>query len=552
MPTQGDAWRHAWAHVDEVVRRGVLTSGGAPSKGVRQSLFRTVFPELPTHLTAYVHRGDPISDTEQDLIERAIREHGADLVALTLVATFVRGWFVTTPQVARRRAAERNVADLWAPRLREMIRDAGGIRPLAQRGDQAWATWLEDYYHVEATRPGDLLADAEAIRAYVLADGVEADLVRRIRVLWAARPGGPADTPGPLEPVGLHPDRVPQGAARAAIEELADARLASWTDDALSRALGLTDTPAGIPLPAPPVRRAEDDTGEHRWRSVGDPGDEDDEESAGRLPRPRDRSLLLRLIHRNRRGSGSDTREITVEGLVSEEIERSTGPLGLLEPASRRALVAAGASLAQSRWIDDPRDVYSVPADHPDKYLLQIAVQLRRCFFAAHTSLELLPEETHRRISRPIDTLGPRLWSRLHNWERDGKMTDPYQAVRFAWRSWLKDLPKPGTGSPPAAVPLDALPGAPGIDGGPVDPRVSLPPALLPHEDVVTALRHLAESLGAEAREFVEDVWSGYATEAEWAAVTARTEALAPGIIDPWPAFAAVLDYLTQLRSDDS
>lgn len=556
MRTQLEAWRRAWAHVDAEVQRGVLTSRGTPIKRVRQHLFRTLFPELGPQLTAYVHQHDVIQDSEQDLIVRATREHGADLVTVTAVATFVRRWIVTTPELTRRRAGGDGSADLWAPKVREMIQEAGGVRALAQQGEEAWTEWLRARFHVGAERPEELIADAEAIRTYVLADGVADLLGTEVARAWAARPVGPPAPPDALEPVGLNPARVPVEAARAAIEEGADALLAAWPDDALSRVLGLTGTSEGSPLSPPPVLAEDDAAPRHvpsgsRGDEAFDQAEEDDDEATPGLAPPRDRSLLLRLVHRNTRGAGSDRRAITVQDLVHEEIERCASPLALLGPASRRALVAAGASLAQTRWIDDPADARKVTADHPDKYLLLIAVQVRRCFFARHTRLELLPVDTQRRIAHPATTFGPRLWSRLHNWERDGKMTDPYLAVESAWRSWLKDLRKPSADSPPPPRPLDALPGAPGVDGAPVGPGVILSPAShLPFEDVVTALRHLAETLGEAVRDFVSDAWAGLARQADWAELTARADAEAPGIIADWPTFEAVLDYLTELRSD--
>lgn len=554
MPTQLVAWRRAWAHVDADVQQGILTSRGAPTKRVRQHLFRTIFPELGPQLTAYAHQNDDILDWEQDLIVRATREHGPDLILVTALATFVRDWIMTTPELTRRRAGGDGSADLWAPKLREMIQEAGGLRALAQQGEEAWAQWLRARFHVDADRPEELVADAEAIRMYVFAGGVTDLLGTELARAWATRPHDPRTRPAALVPVGLHPAHIPQEPQRAAIEKRADALLAEWPDDALSRVLGLTATPEGTPLPPPPVL-TEDDVATRQAPS-GSRGDEwfdedeEDEASPGLAP-PRDRSLLLRLVHKNRRGAGSDRRAITVQGLVREEIERCASPLALLGPASRRALVAAGASLAQTRWIDDPADARKMPADHPDKYLLLIAAQVRRCFFARHTRLELLPVETQRRIAHPATTLGPRLWSRLHNWERDGKMTDAYGAVTAAWRSWLKDLPKPGTGSPPPPQRLASLPGAPGFDGAPVGSRVSLPPApRLPFEDVVTALLHLTETLGDQTRDFLNDMWAGFARQADWAELTARSEAVAPGVVATWPTFEAVLDYLTELRSD--
>lgn len=536
MPTQLRAWAHAWTQVDEAVRRGPLTSLGAPTKRVRQYLFRTIFAELPTELTAYVHQGETISEGQQTLIERAVRDHRDDLLAVTEVATYVRGWIATHPALRRRRAEERGLADLWTPNVRDMLRDAGGVRALVELGEHEWAQWLSDRYHVDADHPEDLPSDAEAIRRYLLTPGVDALLTDTLAQRWALRPPGPATWPTTLEPLGLDPARVPDGDLRRLIDERADAVLAAWPDDALSRALGLTATPAGSTLRPPPMLRPEDDA------------DARDEVTGG-VTRPRERSLRLRLIHKNKRGEGSDTRALTVGDLVAEEIERCAQPLGLLEPPSRRALVAAGATLAQTRWIDDPDHVRTVPDDHPDKYLLRVAAQVRRCFFARHTQLELLPLETQRRIAHPVATLGPRLWSRLHNGERDGKASDPYEAVADAWQSWRKDLPKPGAGVPPPRS-LDSLPGAPGLDGAPVDPRVDLPTLHVPDEDVVVALQFLAETLGAAMQGFVKAVWDGQAEEAGWAALTASADAVAPGIIEVWPSFAAVVAYLNELRSD--
>lgn len=541
MPTQLQAWRRAWADVGDEVRHGVLSHAGTPTRKVRQTLFNTIFADLPTVLRSPRYQASPISQTEADEIAAATRAHLGELRVLTEVSDFVRRWIATTPELARERAAANNAADLWAPRVQRMVEDAGGVAMLAAQGEAGWEAWLRRYDHLDDTAPRDLPADGRAVRMYLGQPGVAALVEEEIDDVWARRPAETRTGRPDREFLGHLPWRVPTSDARRQIDARADRLLERWPHDTLCRVFGLTRVdPDTETLPPPPVFRPQEagepvaalDPGDEGWES--DDAGEDDERRG--IEAPLDRSLLLRLVHRNRRAPIAQGRPIHVHELVSEEIARSAAPLGLLGADARRALVAAVMPMTFPLWSSEPESAMTT-ANHPDRDVLRIVRLVRRLFRGR--DLEELPQDAQRRLLQPADTFGPRVWSRLHNRERDRREEDSYRTVASAFSSWLKDLLARYSAAPGHTT-LEDLPRAPGLDGAPY----------VRGEEVAIALRHLAETLPDEVRAFGRDLEGGFATALEWHQLTEAVEQIYPGIIDPWPAFDAVRDYLNELRSD--
>lgn len=530
MPTQLSAWTSAWRRLDEKVLTGPLSKDRAPLQKVRRTLFNTVFAELPTELRSTRHQARQLAETQVAAIEAAAVAHAEDLVTLTRVAEFVKGWFADTQAAAPQLTNVRNSADVWCPLVQAMAADAGDIAALGAQSATDWEAWLRVHHQLDIA-PEDRVADPAAIREHLHAPGVAKRVDADLAEAWERRPVAERPAPVRLDPMGFAPWRPPDAHLLADVVSRADAALAAWPADALAYRLCLTRQEG--PLQPPTTLPTRPEAGQAVTSSDDDgPIDEADEDSVeDRLPAPLDRNLLLRLVHRNKPRLGSRTRGITVPHLVGEEVARAAAPLGLLDVESRRAMVAAGATLATSLWVDDLAEIPEVARRSPDAYLWQGAAHIRRQVFGKHAQFDLLSRETQWRINEPIASFGPRLWSRLHNRERDGRPVDAWGATWSVWTGWLKSLYQPNPSGPPPLVLDDRTdPGTPAVD--------------IPSWRQRQAMLQLLALVPGPACAFGYAARAGTATSQEWDALTAAADEADPEAISSWPSFADMDDYL--------
>lgn len=560
MPTQFDAWRRAWKSLPDEVHLGPLSREGAPTRKVRQNLFPTIFTELTVEQRDPRRSSRELEEGQARQIINAVSRRREQLVDISRAATSLVDWFRRTPEV-QRLAGAANVADLWAPRLRDLL---AATDSLAEWGPERIAGWLNDYYHLGACDPALAAPDAVTIRAYLAHPEVASRTAADLTEQWTDRPGPfIGDTPN-LESLGLWMRGLPGVPQRQQLADLAADVLGNWPHDDLARRLGLSGARAGDEIPIPSVRR-------HETESPRDDGPPVsalsgvDQNAEPRTP-PLRRSLESRLVDFNIRGRGSDSRTgLTVSQLVSEEIVRVCSPLGLLDHQNRAAFIAASCTVDYPLWVDSMKDL---PPLHPEvdmatlspeeqrvarqETIIDAIRQVRLTLYSHDLTFESLPPAARDRLNDPAATFGPRLWSRLHNRERDGRaLADPYEAVRSAWIGWLKDLPRECGRSSQLR------------DDDEIEAKGGSTENELYSHPVAIALAQLSNLLGKDVVAFCQEATAGRVAAELWTDLTRRgDEEIAMVAANssprsstwdgpvPWPPFGSVVEYLQSVRAE--
>ncbi len=522
MPTQYDAWRQAWKLVDPEVRDGVLSSRGAPAKAARQTVFAQIFPDLEASLRSPRKSGSQIGQTEADLIKTAVLTQAARLRTVSRLAGFIQEWLTParTPEVQPQLARTRNRADEYFKLTQRLIR-RGGIDGLASLTDTNIEAWLREYYGLDGPGKPESSAGPREVYHHLHSPGVAEHVRSDLAHAFDTIPRNTHADGSKLAPLGLVPGDRPVGEARSALESAARTVLDGVAHDTLCRQLGLTAVLEG-PLEAPPVLTT--DSGRAAERS-----------------RPLDRPLENRLLDNNDERTGTVTRGMTVGELIAEEVSRTASPLGLSEEANRLALIAAVATMQVITW----------PEGKTPKILAgdDLAAAADKVSWRVHShfpgkTFEMLRATTRASINDPTSTFSPRLWSRLHNWERDARELDPYGGVAYAFNSWCKDLAERGWEHMVDASPLEDW-----LDVAPdkVKPQESRSRALHGVR-AYRSLDHAHRTTGAPVIRFLARIRDRKATPGEWTGLVERTEAVSPLPDPPWATFEEIVALIDETR----
>lgn len=535
MSTQLDAWRAAWKKMPDEVRNGLFKSRrGAPSKAALETVFAAALPDLPARLRQAERANKPIDPADAALIEEQLLGHTEELRTLTRIGAHVVTWLNNTPESLEELRGASKKQDIYFRVLTHLIRRAQGVQQLANLTKDQTDAWLRAYYHLDDVGSPNALADPVAIRQYLLSPGVADHVAAKMADAWGSATRTTTGD-GTMRVTGWLPWKRPTDAERAHYHQVGASTLRTVAHDRVARYLGLTSMPKGVALRAPdvfvdhvapPSPRPEDTEGTAQCSTPAPDGD------APPFPKPLDRSLHLRLTHANDQQTGSVNRQVTVAELVREEITRAAAPLGLSDAAERTALLACVVAIMYTTWPDTDATTPTTPNDPETLAIHEASHYICRAFRGV--SLERLPSRTREALMSPSDTLGPRVWSRLHNAARDGRRIDPFENARSAFLSWMKDRIELGW-----------------------DPRLIAPPRDDMFKDTTEsqvsqgnvmafeALDILSAVAREQTAEFVVSVNAGTATSAQWEALLAR--AAAAGKRRPSVSFGDVCAYIQEL-----
>lgn len=529
MPTQLDAWRAAWKKMPEDVRNGLFTSRrGAPSKAALETVFTAALPELPPCLRQAERANKPIDPAKAALIEEQLLGHTEDLRTLTRIGSYVVAWLNDTPESLAELRATSKKQDIYFRVLTHLIRRADGVQRLTDLTADEMDAWLRDYYHLDAVGSPDAPADPVAIRQYLQSPGIADQVAAEMAAAWSSA-ARITTGDGALRVTGWLPWKLPTDAEREHCRRVGVSTLDTVPHDRVARHLGLTSVPEGVALRAPAVfadHVAEDTEGTSHLSTPAPDGD------APPFPKPLDRSLHLRLTHANERRTGSVNRDVTVAELVREEIARAAAPLGLSDAEERTALLACVVAIMYTTWPDTGATAPTTLPDPETRAIHEASLYIHRAFKGV--SFERLPPRTREALMSPKDTLGPRVWSRLHNAARDGRFIDPFENARSAFFSWMKDR-----------VELGWDPRL--LDQPPDDVLKDTETPMRSPQDVILleTLQMLGAAAGRQTKEFVTSVGVGTATPAQWEALLARAAAV--GEKRPPVSFDDVCAYIHEL-----
>lgn len=578
MPSKADAWARAWGQIqDRDVLDGPLTGRAGPSWAARKNLFLRLFPQLTPELIATRQNTRQLSHEEYEEILTAVAESSEQIHALSLLCAFVKNWFTATSVVGPLVRGTSKVEDIVFKDVKDLLEAKGGLDQVEGAGGEAVEAWLRERYHLDDDDMGGLPVDPPAVRQYLYRPEVTARLERELADAWASTPrtaAGDAPLVTPPWVVGVEP--TPE--LRARLEAAARTDLASIEHDRLCRQLGLTTTPADTALAAPVVLSRQ----ERRKKS----GDGLSEASYSRYPKPLDRSLERRLRDGvdagdkapdnakrlspeeeaklpaiivddlaepfDRPHHDGETRA-TVREAVAAEVARSAQPLGLAVEENRWAFVAGAAAVRTLMWLDDMTELQGLAdkAGADAEWVAGVAAlsaHFRR-YLPGYLREGMLSRPVREALHNPPLTFGPRLWSRLHNAERDGRRLDPFAGIRDAWSSWVKDLRSYGWDFVYELPDHETLQQH-SIVGGAEAP-VDETDALGSEVNTAEAFALLSERRPTKTRAFARQVMAGTATERQWRALIRETELAEGHAYRNWPSFADVQSIIERLGESE-
>lgn len=414
MGTLRQAWERLWRTLPPEVLASPLTGrGGKPAK-LTYDLLNNLFPELPPSLRERRYLAAQL--TSED--ERHLTRHTDGYPAKIGRAARLSGQLLAQveqqadhPAVrARTHGSVKNGSNGEALTLTKRWLARLGLDEVADEAN-ALGAFVREAYGIGIGADDDGPPTYPRLAAWVRLPEVRERFEQELALAWGDPTPRPDPPVGPLPIFDANPfDTDKEGAEarlgralRAAAAYLVDA------DHQLEPYLCLRTGPA-----RPVFARTADGAN-------------------GKQP-PLDRSIVERL-------RGPLTRKTvahdTLESLVRWEITQASGLFGLAEPRDRQLLVV-GCSLAQYPLeLESPTPLKDAPFTTHET-LATLHRTISRRFFGA-ADLTQLPERVAHMAARPIKTLAPAMWERLHNNAAAGQDEAPLLTLRNSWTNWLGD-----------------------------------------------------------------------------------------------------------------